>query len=288
MSTTAAPGGTAPEELRAVPIRHWGRWVAAAAIILIAAWLVSALVGSHAVNWSVVRKYLFNKTILEGVRNTIIISVIAQAAGIVLGVVFAVGRLSRNPVLTVTSSFYVWFFRGTPVLVQLIFWFNAVPLVFKHLTIAIPFTHVVLYTTPMVKFMTPFMAAFLGLALNEGAYMAEIVRAGILSVNQGQTDAALALGMTPTLTMRRVVLPQAMRVIVPPTGNEFIGMLKTSSLASVVLYGEVLRRANDIYSTNLRVLELLIVASIWYLVLTSVSTVGQYFLERRYGKAYIR
>ncbi|MBV9934715.1 MAG: amino acid ABC transporter permease [Actinobacteria bacterium] len=288
MSTTAAPGGTAPEELRAVPIRHWGRWVAAAAIILIAAWLVSALVGSHAVNWSVVRKYLFNKTILEGVRNTIIISVIAQAAGIVLGVVFAVGRLSRNPVLTVTSSFYVWFFRGTPVLVQLIFWFNAVPLVFKHLTIAIPFTHVVLYTTPMVKFMTPFMAAFLGLALNEGAYMAEIVRAGIVSVNQGQTDAALALGMTPTLTMRRVVLPQAMRVIIPPTGNEFIGMLKTSSLASVVLYGEVLRRANDIYSTNLRVLELLIVASIWYLVLTSVSTVGQYFLERRYGKAYIR
>jgi len=288
VSTTAAPGGTAPEELRAVPIRHWGRWVAAAAIILIAAWLVSALVGSHAVNWSVVRKYLFNKTILEGVRNTIIISVIAQAAGIVLGVVFAVGRLSRNPVLTVTSSFYVWFFRGTPVLVQLIFWFNAVPLVFKHLTIAIPFTHVVLYTTPMVKFMTPFMAAFLGLALNEGAYMAEIVRAGIVSVNQGQTDAALALGMTPTLTMRRVVLPQAMRVIIPPTGNEFIGMLKTSSLASVVLYGEVLRRANDIYSTNLRVLELLIVASIWYLVLTSVSTVGQYFLERRYGKAYIR
>jgi len=262
--------------------------VAAAAILLVVAWLVSALIGSHAVEWSVVRHYLFNKTILQGVRNTIIISVLAQAAGIVLGVVFAVGRLSRNPVITFTSSFYVWFFRGTPVLVQLIFWFNAVPLVFKHLTIAVPFTHVVLYTTPMVKFMTPFMAALLGLGLNEGAYMAEIVRAGILSVSHGQTDAALALGMTPSLTMRRIVLPQAMRVIIPPTGNEFLSMLKTSSLASVVLYGEVLRRATDIYSTNLRVLELLIVASLWYLLITSFASVGQYFLERRFGRAYIR
>jgi len=288
VSATDAPGGTAPEQLRAVPIRHWGRWVAAAAILLVVAWLVSALIGSHAVEWSVVRHYLFNKTILQGVRNTIIISVLAQAAGIALGVVFAVGRLSRNPVLTFTSSFYVWFFRGTPVLVQLIFWFNAVPLVFKNLTIALPFTHVVLYTSPMVKFMTPFMAALLGLGLNEGAYMAEIVRAGILSVSHGQTDAALALGMTPSLTMRRIVLPQAMRVIIPPTGNEFLSMLKTSSLASVVLYGEVLRRATDIYSTNLRVLELLIVASLWYLLITSFASVGQYFLERRFGRAYIR
>jgi len=140
----------------------------------------------------------------------------------------------------------------------------------------------------MVKFMTPFMAALLGLGLNEGAYMAEIVRAGILSVSHGQTDAALALGMTPSLTMRRIVLPQAMRVIIPPTGNEFLSMLKTSSLASVVLYGEVLRRATDIYSTNLRVLELLIVASLWYLLITSFASVGQYFLERRFGRAYIR
>jgi polar amino acid transport system permease protein len=262
--------------------------MAAVAILLVAAWLASALIGSHAIDWAIVGKFVFNKTILQGVRNTVVISVIAQVAGIGIGVLCAVGRLSRNPVLTVTSSFYIWFFRGTPVLVQLIFWFNAVPIVFKHLTIAVPFTHIELYSTPMVKFMTPFMAAFLGLALNEGAYMAEIVRAGILSVNQGQTDAALALGMTPTLTMRRIVLPQAMRVIVPPTGNEFISMLKTSSLASVVLYGEVLRRASDIYSTNLAVLELLIVASIWYLVITSFASVGQYFLERRYGRAYIR
>src|SRR4029079_10956061 len=134
--------------------------------------------------------------------------------------------------------------------------------------------HVVLYTTPMVKFMTPFMAAFLGLALNEGAYMAEIVRAGLLGVGHGQTDAAQALGMTSTLTMRRIVLPQAMRVIIPPTGNEFISMLKTTSLASVITYGELLRRSGDIYSVNLNVIELLIVASIWYLALTSVASIG--------------
>ena len=140
----------------------------------------------------------------------------------------------------------------------------------------------------MVKFMTPFMAAFLGLGLNEGAYMAEIVRAGIISVDEGQTEAAQALGMPSSLVMRRVVLPQAMRVIIPPTGNEFISMLKTSSLASAVLYGELLRRASDIYSTNLRVVELLVVASIWYLVLTSLATIGQYYIERRYARGSAR
>jgi polar amino acid transport system permease protein len=140
----------------------------------------------------------------------------------------------------------------------------------------------------MVEFMTPFKAAFLGLALNEAAYMAEIVRAGILSVDVGQVEASQALGMRSSLTMRRIVLPQAMRVIIPPTGNEFVSMLKTSSLASVVLYPELLRRAQDIYSTNLRTLELLVVASIWYLVLTSVASVGQYYLERRFARGSAR
>jgi polar amino acid transport system permease protein len=197
-------------------------------------------------------------------------------------------RISKNPVLAAVSSFYIWFFRGTPVLVQLLFWFNGVPSVFKNLTIAIPFTHITLYSTPMVSFMTPFMAAFLGLGLNEGAYMAEIVRAGILSVEEGQTDAALALGMTSGTTMRRIVLPQAMRVILPPTGNEFISMLKTSSLATVVTYGELLRRAGDIYATNLQVVPLLVVASVWYLAITSVASIGQYYVERRFGRGRAR
>jgi polar amino acid transport system permease protein len=181
--------------------------------------------------------------------------VLAQLVGVVLGVTFAVLRLSKNPVTSFTSSFYIWFFRGTPVLVQLLFWFNGVPGVFKTLTIAVPFTHVVLYSTPMVVFMTPFMAALLGLGLNEGAYMAEIVRAGILSVDEGQTEAAHALGM---------------------------------SLASVVHYGELLRRAGDIYSRNLAVIELLVVASIYYLALTSVASVGQYYLERRFARGSSR
>jgi polar amino acid transport system permease protein len=173
------------------------------------------------------------------------------------------------------------------VLVQLIFWFS-LPLVFQNLTIAIPLVDITLYQVPMVEFMTPFKAAFLGLALNEGAYMAEIVRAGVLSVDVGQVEASQALGMRSSLTMRRIVLPQAMRVIIPPTGNEFVSMLKTSSLASVVLYPELLRRAQDIYSTNLRTLELLVVASIWYLALTSVASVGQYYLERRFARGSAR
>jgi polar amino acid transport system permease protein len=218
------------------------------------------------------------------VRNTIILTIVAQAVGLVLGLVFAVGRTSHNPPAKAVSTFYIFFFRGTPVLVQLFLWFNGVPSVFKHFTLAIPFTHVELYSVPMVDFMTPFTAALLGLGLNEGAYMAEIVRAGILSVEHGQTEAASALGMTSGMTLRRIVLPQAMRVIIPPTGNELIGMLKTTSLASVVLYAELLRRANDIYTTNFKVLPLLAVASLWYLAMTSVASVGQHFIEKRYSR----
>ncbi len=235
-------------------------------------------------DFATIREYQFNSLILEGLRNTILLSVLAQLVGLGLGLVFAVGRMSKNPVFGGLSSFYIWFFRGTPVIVQLFFWFNGVPSVFQNLTLQIPFTDVVLFTTPMVKFMTPFVAALIGLGLNEGAYMAEIIRAGILSVDDGQVEASSALGMTSRLSMRRIVLPQAMRVIVPPTGNEFIAMLKTSSLASVVTYGELLRRSGDIYSTNLKVLPLLIVASTWYLVLTTVATIGQYYLERRFAR----
>jgi polar amino acid transport system permease protein len=204
--------------------------------------------------------------------------------GVVGGIILAVMRLSKNPVTSSIAWFYIWFFRGTPVLVQLFFWYNGVPSVWKGIHIAVPFTHITLYSARMVDFMTPVMAAFLGLALNEGAYMAEIVRAGIVSVDPGQVEAAQALGMTPLLTMRRIVLPQAMRVIVPPTGNEFISMLKTTSLASAITYGELLRRSSDIYSTNLQVVPLLVVASLWYLVLTTVASAGQYLLERRFGR----
>ena len=276
------------DAIKAVPVRHWGRWLSAGVVLALVAWLVASAVHAHFIDFAVVRKYQFNSLILRGLWATIVLAVLAQVTGIVLGVVFAVMRLSKNPVMNAVSSFYIGFFRGTPVLVQLLFWFNGVPLVFRTLTIAIPFTHVTLYSTKMTDFMTAFMAAFLGLALNEGAYMAEIVRAGIISVDEGQVEAASALGMTSTLTLRRIVLPQAMRVIVPPTGNEFISMLKTTSLASAITYGELLRRAGDIYSVNFQVVPLLVVASVWYLVLTSIASTVQYYIERRYARGRMR
>lgn len=285
----SSPSGTAATtpEVVAVRSRHWGRWLAAVLLVGGASWLVLSFLRSPAIDFGVVRKFQFNHSILVGLRNTVVISLLAQVMGILLGIGLAVMRLSPNPVLRVSSWVYIWFFRGTPVLVQLVFWFS-LPLVFKHLTIAVPFTHLTLYSTSMVRFMTPFKAALAGLGLNEGAYMAEIVRAGIIAVDRGQIEAAQALGMTPGLTMRRIVLPQAMRVIIPPTGNELISMLKTSSLASIVLYPELLRRAQDVYSTNLAVLELLVVASIWYLALTSVASVGQMWLERRFARGVAR
>jgi len=281
-----APGE--PDAIRAIPVRHWGRWVSGGAVLAVVTSVAWSAVRSGFFDGPVVRRYLFSSLILHGLWATVKLAVIAQAVGIVLGVLFAVMRLSKNVVASWVAAFYIWFFRGTPVLVQLFFWFNGVPSVWKRITIAVPFTHLALYSGRTVDFMTPFMAAFLGLALNEGAYMAEIVRAGIISVDEGQVEAAQALGMTPVLTMRRIVLPQAMRVIVPPTGNEFISMLKTTSLASVVVYGELLRRASDIYSSNLKPVPLLVVASIWYLVLTTVASIGQHFLERRYGKGVRR
>jgi polar amino acid transport system permease protein len=268
--------------------RTRGTWVTAVVVLVLVAWLVEAALRSHFIDFALVRKYQFSPLVMRGVRNTLIVSILAQAIGIALGVLAALVRMSKNPVAAALSSFYIWFFRGTPVLVQLFFWFNGVPSVFKTLTIAIPFTHITLYSTPMVSFMTPFMAALLGLSLNEGAYMAEIVRAGILSVDKGQVDAAQSLGMPSLMTMRRVVLPQATRIIIPPTGNELIAMLKTSSLASVITYGELLRSASDIYSTNLQPVPLLVVASIWYLAMTSVASVGQHYLERYFARGHMR
>jgi polar amino acid transport system permease protein len=176
--------------------------------------------------------------------------------------------------------FYVWFFRGTPVLVQLLLWYN--------LAYIFPILNLGFYKDEMNDVMTPFLAALLGLGLNEGAYMSEIVRAGINSVDEGQTEASHALGMTNSQNMRRIVLPQAMRVIVPPTGNEYINMLKTSSLAYAVQYQELMKAATDISSTTLAIMEMLFVASIWYLVLTTVFSIGQYYLERRFSRGSTR
>jgi polar amino acid transport system permease protein len=285
--TRAPQPSTRPDDLKAIPVRHWGRVVGAAVVVLLFLWLISAASKSRNIEWGLIPQYLFNSSILQGVANTLFLSVAAQVMGIVLGVLFAVMRQSENYVLKSVASFYVWLFRGTPVLVQLLVWYN-LALVFSTVTLKIPIVDWTIFSTPMNSFMTPLMAALLGLGLNEGAYMAEIVRGGLLSVDEGQSEAAMALGMSRGLTLRRIVLPQAMRVIIPPTGNEFISMLKTSALAILVNYGELAQRAQAIYQTTFKVIELLFVISIWYLVLTSVATIGQSFLERRYARGTSR
>src|SRR5690349_18855309 len=267
-------------DIVAVPVRHYGRWVGAVAVVACLGTLVYAF-SNATIAYGTTSEFFTATSILKGMGNTVMISVLAQALGIALGVMAAVMRLSKNPVTSAVAGFYVWFFRGTPVLVQLLIWYN---LAFIFPTLSIP--GVGSWTTNDV--MTPFLAALLGLGINEGAYMAEIVRAGIGSVDEGQTEAAHALGMSSAKTMRRIVLPQAMRVIVPPTGNEFINMLKTSSLAYVVTYPELVTKAKDVYTSNLAVMELLFVTCFWYLVLTTIFSIGQYYLERHYAKGSTR
>jgi polar amino acid transport system permease protein len=271
-----------PDEIKAVPVRHRGRWIAAGLVLLVGASLVRSAVTNSRFGWDVVGQFFFSSRILHGLVVTLELTVISMAIGIVLGVVLAVMRLSPNPVLSAGSWVYVWFFRGTPVLVQLLFW-NFISALYPRIDLGIPFGPSFVHANAN-EIITPFMAAILGLGLNEAAYMAEIVRGGMLSVDEGQTDAASALGMKRLQTLRRIVLPQAMRVIIPPTGNETISMLKTSSLVSVIAYAELLYSAQLIYAVNYRTIPLLIVASLWYLIVTTILSIGQYYLERHYGR----
>jgi polar amino acid transport system permease protein len=280
-----------PDDIEAVPVRHPGRWVAAAIIAVVAASIIRSIVTNTGPNkgfqWTWVGHYLFDSRILHGALATIFMTVLAMLVGIVLGVVLAVMRQSPNPLVSGSSWLYIWFFRGTPLLVQLIFWYNIASL-FPVISLGVPFGGPAIIHGNANAIVTTFMAALLGLGLNEGAYMAEIVRAGFLSVPEGQTEAAQSLGMSRLQIMRLVVLPQAMRVIIPPTGNETISMLKNTSLASVITYVELTYTAQEIYSANFKTIPLLIVISIWYLAMTSVLYVGQYFIERRYGRGFSR
>lgn len=274
MATTADPFDTAA--LRVVSRRHPGRWVAAAlALLAFAAILRAFAVGQ--IDWAVVGQFLTAPAILAGLVNTLAMTVCAMALGLALGVLFAVMALSPNPVLVASARFYIWFFRGTPLLLQLLLWFN-LALVFPTIGIA------GFWQARTVDVITPFVATLLGLGINQGAYTAEVVRAGILSVDRGQAEAAQAVGMTRLGALRRIVLPQALRVIVPPVGNEVVSMVKLTSVASVIQFGEVLRSAQTIYYANARVIELLIVAAFWYLAAVTVLSLGQAVLERRLAR----
>ncbi|MEU2626572.1 MULTISPECIES: amino acid ABC transporter permease [Kitasatospora] len=271
-----------PETIKAVPVRHPGRWAGAVVVALLAAMLIHALVTNPAFQWSVVGDTLFNDQILHGLLVTLELTALAMVMGVVGGIILAVMRLSPNPLLSGVAWVYIWIFRGTPVLVQLVFW-NFLAAIWPKLSIGIPFGPE--FVSGSTNALIPvFVAALLGLGLNEAAYMAEIVRGGLQSVSEGQTEAAHALGMSQFKTMRRIVLPQAMRVIIPPTGNETISMLKTSSLASVIALEELYQAGHNIFSRTFQTIPVLIAVSIWYLVLTSILTVGQYYIERHYAR----
>ncbi|WP_409055115.1 amino acid ABC transporter permease [Streptomyces sp. SYP-A7185] len=272
-----------PDEPRIIPVRHWGRWIAALAALLAVGGLIGSLAGNANLRWDIVGDYLFEPLIFDGLATTLWLTVAAMALGLVLGTLLAVMRLSHNPVLYGLSTLFVWIFRGTPLLVQIIFWGYAAAL-YKKVLIGIPFTDITFVSGDTNALITPTVAALLALGLNEAAYASEIVRAGIQSVDPGQTEAAHSLGMRPVLTMRRIVLPQAMRVIIPPMGNETINMLKMTALVSVIAAHDLMSNIQDVYAQNYQVIPMLAVASIWYLALVSLLSVPQAWLERRYGR----
>ncbi|MET9513519.1 amino acid ABC transporter permease [Streptomyces flavidovirens] len=269
-----------PEAIKAIPVRHYGRYVSAVIAVALLTSVIYAF-SQGKINWDAVPEYFFDDRIINGVGQTLLLTILSMAIGVVGGITLAVMRLSKNPVVSSIAWGYIWFFRGTPVLVQLIVWFN-LGLVFEYINLG------PIYKDYWSSFMTPLLTALLGLGLNEAAYMAEICRAGLLSVDEGQTEASHALGMSHTKTLRRIVIPQAMRVIVPPTGNEVINMLKTTSLVSVVQFYELFRQAQDIGQTTGAPVEMLFLAAAWYLILTSILSIGQYYLERYYARGSSR
>jgi polar amino acid transport system permease protein len=275
------------ELIKAVPLRRPGRWVAAVVILALIGLFGYGAATNPNYQWDTYRAYLFDSRISSAAWNTLQLTFWAMVLGVVLGVLLAVMRLSPNPVLKSASWVYLWIFRGTPVYVQLVFW-GLFTSLYPHLAFGIPFVHQFAHVD-IQTLNAAFFFAIIGLGLNEAAYMAEIVRAGISSVGEGQTEAATALGMPWGLTMRRIVLPQAMRVIIPPTGNELISMLKTTSLVTAVPYTiDIYETQRGIAGVIFRPIPLLLVASTWYLAITSVLMVGQYFLERHYAKGSSR
>ncbi|ALL68269.1 ABC-type amino acid transport system, permease component [Paraburkholderia caribensis MBA4] len=261
--------------------------VVAAVVVLILALQISwSLINNPRFGWRVIAAYLFAPQVLGGLLTTILLTVCAMAVATLFGVILALSLRSRNPVLVVLAKFFVWFFRAIPLLVQLIFWYNLAAL-YPRLALALPFGPS-FFEVDTNKVITSLGAALIALSLNEGAYMAEIVRSGLSSVDHGQHEAARALGMSSWHTFSRITLPQAMRVIIPPTGNEAISMLKYSSVVSVIALPELLYSTQLISSQNFEVIPMLMVASVWYLVVTTLLMAVQSRIERRFSRSVVR
>lgn len=278
-----------PQLIKAVPVRHYGRWFSALIAGGIAVMIINTLITNPKYEWGVVREVLFKPQILEAIAWTLALTVLAMILGIIMAVTMAIMRRSLNPVLRAVATVYIWFFRGTPIYTQLIFW-GLIGVLYESITVGIPFTGINFFSfSPYGVFdnmqHTMFACAVLGLGLNEGAYLSEIVRSGLNSVDSGQEEAAKALGMSNGQILRRIILPQAMRVIIPPTGNETISMLKTTSLVTAVPFTlELTYVTNAMGQSSFRPVPYLLVAAIWYLLITSILMIGQHYLEQYFGK----
>ncbi|GLW57519.1 amino acid ABC transporter permease [Kitasatospora phosalacinea] len=285
----AGPPADAPPALSGLPIaprRRPGRYVSGGLALLAAALLVRSLAGNAAFEWPVVGSYLTSPSILRGLLLTLWLTGAVVALGFALGTALAVARLSGNPVLQGLSWGFVWIFRATPLLVQLLLWFN-IGLLYPTLSLSLPFGGE-LFSVETVDLLGPVLTALIGLTLHEAAFAAEVVRSGVLSVEQGQLEAAASLGLGRGRVLRRIVLPQAMRAILPPAGNMLIGTLKGTAVISVLAVHDLLFSAQMIYNQTYRVIPLLMVATLWYVAVTSVLSVGQYYLERHFARGATR
>ncbi|MGW4383207.1 amino acid ABC transporter permease [Kitasatospora sp. NPDC004531] len=281
-TTTAAP----PGELPIAPRRRPWRYVSGGLALLATALLLRSLAGNPAFEWPVVGAYLTSTAILRGLGLTLWLTAAVTTLGFALGTGLAVARLSGNPVLRSLSWGFVWLFRATPLLVQLLFWFN-IGALYPKLALSVPFGGE-LFAVRTVDLLGPVLTAVIGLTLHEAAFAAEVVRSGVLSVDQGQLEAAASLGLGRGRVLRRIVLPQAMRAILPPAGNMLIGTLKGTSVISVLAVHDLLFSAQLIYNRTYQVIPLLVVATLWYVAVTSLLSVGQYYLERRFARGSTR
>lgn len=298
-SGVATGGADRPGLIKARPVPHPWRWVALVVIVILVAMMISSFVTNERWNFPVAVQIMNQTPVLEGlIKGTIVGTVGAMVIGISGGIIVGVMRLSTNPILRAVSFVYTWFFRAIPRYVLLSMIGVGIPFLYNHLDFGIPFgqqfgqwlglsTDFTFFSLNLNQFSSTLIAGIIGLGLSEAAYMAEIARAGIISVDKGQTEAAQALGMSRGKTMRRIVLPQAMRVIVPPTGNETIAMVKdTSLLTAIPVITELFYQVHLIGTRTLEIMAGYVAATAWYLIVCSVLMVGQYYLERYFGRGF--
>jgi polar amino acid transport system permease protein len=278
--TGPSPAVAKPTKLNVVPVRHYGRGVFAIIVVLLLVLVIKGLAENPNFDWAVVGRYIFNENILRGLGNTLLISLVSMVLTLVCSVIIAVMRISKSRILSGFAAGYAFVFRAVPLIVLLIFIGN-LGLFFKNFELIIPFTDITVFSVPVRDVMTPFWASVIGLTLAGSGYMSEIIRGGLLSVGRGQHEAAAAVGLSGTQTLRFIVLPQALRVLVPPMGNEFIGLVKAVAIVSVIGGGDILTVAEGIGANNYRPLEMLMVVTIWYLVVVAGLSIAQFFLERR-------